>query len=115
MDPKGHYRIVDEKWRLAFPSSPRVIRRRIPSLVYLEEDRKGHVLIKFFRQGTKTKISDVGFMVPVKTANLRRGGKNYSVKRITIPKSFRKTKSFCYGRTVILVDRGEHFELWPRK
>jgi len=88
---------VDYKWRLYLPSEI----KEIPENIFLEEDWEGCVRI-FLRPQLGT--------VKRKVSTTKTG-----IRRVTIPKSLRKSESFFFGKKVRLTFDDYYINILPRK
>ncbi len=99
--------VVDEKWRLEIPQE--IVRREAineATPLFLAESEDGCLKI-YFRNPNAEFIE-----LKPRLHKLWRG--KFSAFRLTIPRTLRDSTSFYLGRKIILVDRGQSLELWPR-
>jgi len=91
---------VDDKWRLRIPV---VWREEFGGAVYLEEDELGCLRIHPEPPPVDRERAPFCFKQKVDSHG------------VSIPEEVRDSRSFFYGREVMLVGRQEFLEVWPWK
>ena len=91
---------IDEKWRLSLPN---YINGHFQNFVMLKE---GKVCLEIYKAKTGEKIEriDSPFIFFQRIKN----------KGFVVPKIFRDSVSFYFGKRVTLAGRGSYLEIWPR-
>jgi DNA-binding transcriptional regulator/RsmH inhibitor MraZ len=89
---------IDNKWRVNLPSS---LNKKFNNYVLLKE---GKNCLEIHRPLSKISKEDTPFMY----------FQEIKGKRFIIPRFLRKSKSFYFGRKIIIAGRGSYLEIWPR-
>ncbi|HHE67473.1 MAG TPA: hypothetical protein ENL33_00190 [Candidatus Parcubacteria bacterium] len=96
----GQYKVkIDKKWRFGIPKRLR--------------EQLGDELFIFIKEGKNTlEIYPLSGVKDVKPEEFP-GAVITVNKRITVPQAMRNSIAFYLGRTVNLVGKGDHIEIWP--
>ncbi len=97
MDEQKGLRKVDAKWRLNIPAP---LKKEFETGVLLGVNEEGCIKMRPLGEGFENLTGNLYI-------------RELKKRRITIPLLLRSSTSFIRGRQVMIVKKGEDYELWP--
>jgi len=98
--------LVDSKWRLKLPIK---VAEKLNTDLVLVKRNKEDDCVEIHLKLSDTRKEDFPWVFKERVQ-----GKDNKMRRILIPKEFRDSVSFYFGKRVTIAGHGGHLKLWPR-
>ena len=102
---------IDKKWRLVIPAE---LNSQFKTAVLLKEGDDGCIQIKAHQRINEMDEPVSAFKVKIRVGKQKSQRRYFKKERVIIPRFFRNSTSFFYGRKVTIAGKGNYLELWPR-